>query len=338
MKNHHYQLAKSISSFLSDYLPCQRKLSQNTVHSYRDTFILLFRFFDEKGIKTEKITFDHITYENVTDFMKWLENTRQCSDLTINQRLAAIHSYVRYVFLEYPEYIYDFQRILHIQFKKTKQNIVNYLSEDQMKTILSAPNSKEKKGIRDQALLCLLYDSAARIQEIIDIKVKDIRCSKNGSVTLTGKGNKSRVVPLTDNTVSIIKRYLRTYDLLKNPESYLFHHKGEKFTRPGITYIIRKHSKVMKKKNNIQFNITPHIFRHSKSMHMLHAGINLYYIKEILGHSSLTTTEKFYIRADSEFKRKELQKMKNIIEESETDSEKGSWETDKSLLDWLNSL
>lgn len=207
-----------------------------------------------------------------------------------------------------------------------------------MKDLLSIPDARDKKELRDQALLSLLYDSAARVQELIDLKVKDIKCTKNGNVTLTGKGNKVSVVPISDNTVAILKRYIKTYGLINEYENYLFNHQGKEFTRPGITYIINKYSKRIIKKYDIKFKITPHIFRHSKSMHMLHSGINLYYIKEILGHSNLTTTEKFYIKADADYKRKELYKMNNLIKESDNQEERGSWETNNSLLDWLNSL
>ena len=338
MKNEHYMFAQSLSSFLTEYMKNQRKQSQNTIESYRDTFILIFKFFDEKGLKVKKITFEHINYENIVDFLYWLEKNRNCSDNTVNQRLAAIHSFIKYVIMIHPECIYDFQRILHIKFRKTKQNIINFLTEEQMKELLSVPDCRDKKGLRDQALLSLLYDSAARVQELIHLKVKDIRYTKNGNVTLTGKGNKVRVVPISDNTVAILRKYIKTYGLTNKYENYLFNHQGREFTRQGITYIINKYSRSIIKKYNIKFKITPHIFRHSKSMHMLHSGINLYYIKEILGHSNLTTTEKFYVKADADYKRKELYKMNNLIKESNDQEEKGSWETNDSLLDWLNSL
>lgn len=335
------EFASMLSGFLIDYLAIQKNLSRNTISSYRDTFSLLFRFMQyTKGISPEKLKLDDLNADCIQDFLLWLEEIKNYSTASRNQRLAAIHSFFRYVIFLHPELILICRQVLEIPYGRVPQKIIHFLTEEQMKQLLSQPDISSRTGLRDAALLSLLYDSAARVQEFIDLDICDLKIGKTPALTLTGKGGKTRQVPLMDDTSHLLEIYLRcipeskmemaTFPLFKS-------HTGKRFTRPGITHVLQKYSRPAFGETGIGFPITPHVMRHSKGIHMLHAGINVYYIKEFLGHADLTTTERYYVRADTEMKRKALTKMSSSLA-PDTSGEMPAWKGDSDLLDWLKSL
>ena len=189
-------------------------------------------------------------------------------------------------------------------------------------------------------MLSLLYDSAIRVQEFIDLSKNDINLQISASLTVTGKGRKIRQVPLMENTAKLMNRYISMNPRLntnKADEPLFISHTGTRFTRPGVTHILKKYCSCAFGTDGLSFPVTPHTLRHSKGMHMLHAEINVYYIKEFLGHSDICTTERFYVRADTEMKRKALQKMQNnMVPEQVTDIP--VWQKDSDLLSWLKSF
>lgn len=330
-----------LSGFLTDYLVARKNLSRNTVSSYRDTFILLFRFIQHsKGIPPEKLKLDDLDAGCIQDFLLWLENVRNYSITSRNQRLAAIHSFFRYVVFLHPELILTCQQVLEIPYGRVPQKAIHFLTEEQMKQLLAQPDISSRTGLRDAALLSLLYDSAARVQEFIDLDICDLKVGKSPVLTLTGKGRKTRQVPLMDDTSHLLEIYLRYMpeSKMRAASVPLFtSHTGKRFTRPGITHVLQKYSQLAFGGSDIGFPVTPHVMRHSKGIHMLHAGINVYYIKEFLGHADLTTTERYYVRADTEMKRKALAKMSSPIAH-DTSEEMPVWKGDSDLLDWLKSL
>ena len=167
--------AKYLTEFLSVYLPTQKNVSKNTIHSYRDTFKLLIHYCQEmKAIPVERITLNDLSSELLIDFLEWLETDRKCSISTRNQRLAAIHSFFRYVQAEEPAGLFHFQKIIAIPIKKAKKTIVEYLTPEAIKLLLEQPDKHTPKGRRDLTLISVLYDSGARVQELIDIKVCDV--------------------------------------------------------------------------------------------------------------------------------------------------------------------
>src|SRR3990167_11535313 len=167
--------AKYLTEFLSVYLPKQKNVSKNTIYSYRDTFKLLISYCHEiKKIPAEKITLNILSSECLTDFLGWLETDRKCSISTRNQRLAAIHSFFRYMQAEEPEGIFNYQKIAAIPIKKGKKTVVDYLSPEAVKFLLEQPDKHTPKGRRDLTLISVLYDLVARVQELIDIKISDV--------------------------------------------------------------------------------------------------------------------------------------------------------------------
>ena len=339
--NESKEFASMLSGFLTDYLVARKNLSRNTVSSYRDTFVLLFQFIQHsKGIPPEKLKLDDLDARCIQDFLLWLKDVRNYSMASQNQRLAAIHSFFRYAVFLHPELALTCHQVLEIPSGQVPQKAIHYLTEEQMKQLLAQPDISSRTGLRDAALLSLLYDSAARVQEFIDLDICDLKVGKSPALTLTGKGRKTRQVPIMDDTSCLLETYLGYMPKSKMETAAvpLFKsHTGKRFTRPGITHVLQKYSRLAFGGAGIGFSVTPHVMRHSKGIHMLHAGINVYYIKEFLGHADLTTTERYYVRADTEMKRKALAKMSSPMT-YDTLEEMPVWKGDSDLLDWLKSL
>ncbi|MDP1573896.1 MAG: site-specific integrase [Coxiellaceae bacterium] len=330
--------AKYLTEFLSVYLPKQKNVSKNTIHSYRDTFKLLIGYCQEiKKIPAEKITLNSLSSECITNFLEWLEIGRKCSISTRNQRLAAIHSFFRYIQSEEPEGIFHFQKITTIPIKKSRKTVVEYLTPEAVKLLLRQPDKHTAKGRRDITLMSLLYDTGARVQELIDIQIRDITLQEPAVITLTGKGNKIRRVPVMKNTASLLQKYIleNKLDMPSKNENPLFtnsqHHK---LTKEGVSYIIAKYVAFSRQSSTlVPQKVTPHMLRHSKAMHLLQAGVNLIYIRDFLGHVDLKTTE-IYAKADTETKRKAIEKLHPDL----IDSNLPDWNKDKALLLWLSEL
>lgn len=325
-----------VSDYFTKHLVGVRNLSSNTVKSYRDTFYLLLLYLsDELRMKVENTHLSCITDKTIYGFLDWLENSRGNSTSTRNVRLAAIHAFYRYALMQYPEMLLVCQRILAIPQKEAIRAAVNYLSEDILKELLSLPDQSNRYGMRDTALMCLLYDSGARVQEIIDLSLLDVRLETLPTVRLLGKGKKVRIVPLMNQTAGILKKYLLAWDFsatIKPDDPLFVNHQGNRLTRPGITYVLNKYMSQIASQTN-QKPLTPHILRHSKAMHLLRAEVNLNYIRDFLGHVHTDTTE-IYARADAETKRKALEKASpDLCLKGKT-----SWQKNNSLMTWLQSL
>src|SRR6056297_693640 len=330
--------AKYLTKFLSDYLVFQKNVSKNTIYSYRDTFKLLIKYCQEvKMISAEQITMDVLSDKMIINFLQWLETDRNCSISTRNQRLAAIHSFFRYIQAEDPTGIFHFQKVIAIPIKKTTKKTVEYLTVKAMKLLLEQPDKHTPKGRRALTLMSLLYDTGARVQELIDLRVCDVKLEEPPIIILTGKGSKTRRVPILKNTVSILKNYLLENDLekdWKNEYPLFTNNQNHKLTREGVNYIINKYVKLARETSTIiPKKLNDHMFRHSKAMHLLQAGINLIYIRDFLGHVDLKTTE-IYARTDTEAKRKAIENVYPDL----IDGNLPDWNNDQALLSWLSEL
>lgn len=330
--------AKALSRYLGVYLPGQRNASTNTLKSYRDTFKLLLRYCKQDcHLAIEKLCIRHIDKQLILGFLQWLEKDRHNGVSTRNQRLACIHGFYQYMQLEEPTELLSLQQILSIPIKKAPVPTINYLTPEALKLILAQPDATKAHGRRDLTLLCVLYDTGARVQEVVDLCVEDVRLDSPALLTLTGKGRKKRQVPLMSNTESLLKQYLdevfSDHDGMQNHPLF-FNRQHEKMTRAGIAYILAKYgSQARKKSSIIPDKVSPHVIRHTKAMLLLQAGISLVYIRDLLGHVDIATTET-YARADTEMKRKALE---NAYPEMVT-SNLPHWEKDEALLNWLASL
>lgn len=329
--------SKGLTLFLKDYLPEQRNVSPNTISSYSVALKQLLEFAKfQRGIDPTKFDFQHMTENFILEYLNWIEVNRGCSISTRNQRLAAIHSFVKFSDHEHPEYLHEYVKILNIPYKKTAERKIQYLSTDDMALILNQPNAATSQGRQHRAILCLLYDSAGRAQEIVDLKVRNF-FPIQGKVLLVGKGRKSREIPLTSNTVEILRAHLQEWNLLdinKRDTPLFVNHQHNRLTRAGIAYILTKYtSQARKYSSTIPERITPHVLRHTKAMHLLQSGVPLHIIQDILGHSDIMTTEK-YAHADLAMNQKALEAAKLLKSPSVTETEQLE---EPDLIEWLNA-
>ncbi|MFA5433882.1 MAG: site-specific integrase [Candidatus Paceibacterota bacterium] len=331
--------SKSLTDFLSKYLPGERGLSANTINSYKITFILFIGFIEsQKKISVNKLSLKDITKECIVEFLEWLQRERKCSDSTRNVRLAAIHSFFNYLQYEAPENLNEWQHILSIKVKKAKKGTMNYLTIEGIKLLFAQPDLSTKKGMRDLTMLALMYDSAARVQEVIDLTASSVRLTKPYTIRLVGKGNKARIVPLMDQQVVHLKNYMEKNHLLEphvNMHPLFYNNRREKLTRAGVYYILQHYASAarMKDQKLVPEKISPHSLRHSKAMHLLQAGVNLVYIRDILGHESVQTTE-VYARVDSKQKREAIEKAYADV----INKEEPLWTNNDNLLEWLKNF
>ena len=327
--------ARCLTAFFESYLPGIRNLSENTIKSYRDALRLLLVFCrDVCKISPERLDFKKLDDELVIQFLNWLESERGCSVSTRNQRLVAIHAFFRFASVQEPENMCLCQRILQIPYKKYTQPIIQHLSPEQTRALLATPDPAKKSGRRDRVLLSVLYDTGSRVQELCDLRVRDTRLDQPSVITVTGKGGKTRFVPITNNTTELLGSYMMENRLDRRtcPDAPLFtNQKGAKLTRGGVSHILSKHAAASL--DETQKKITPHVLRHSKSMHLYQAGINLVYIRDFLGHVDISTTD-VYARADTEMKRKQLENAYPDI----TPEPLMDWRHDEDLLSFLNSF
>jgi len=331
--------SKYLTDYLTQYLPVECGVSRNTIQSYSYTFMIFLRYMNEEEcIKPESLYLKDITKQKVIHFLDWLEKERKSSVSTRNARLATLHSFFRFIQYRDVAGLKQWQEILSVQFKKNSSPEMAYLTIDGLKHLLKQPDIHTKYGRRDLALLGLLYDSGARVQELINLTPADLRFEETTTIKLTGKGNKARIVPLSSAQVQNLKRYMtenklfdpqnKAHPLFSNPQN-------NHLSRVAVLDIVKKYADMARNSapDLIPCKIGCHTFRHSKAMHMLEADINLVYIRDFLGHISTTTTE-VYARASAKKKMEALQKLNPSI----VSDKKTSWQKNGQLLSWLKSL
>ena len=330
--------ATTLQKYLAEYLSMQRNVSTHTIKSYRDTLTLFLRYCrDERGWPIERLELERITPAVIEEFLQHLEQKRSCGIRTRNQRLAALRAFARYLQCEQPAHLVMCQRVIGIPFKRCATPVMLYLTTDQTREVLAQPNLDTAPGRRDAVMLSLLYDSAARVQELIDLAVRDVRLDSPAQVRLTGKGRKTRVVPLMSHTVELLRGYLDERGL-RHPaaqdEPLFVSRRRTRYSRAAVAHLIRK-CVVMARSKGVVLpdGVTPHTFRHTKAMHLLQAGVPLVIIRDFLGHADIKVTE-VYARADLQMKREALEKLAPSV----TPHGLPSWQTDAELLEWLRSL
>ena len=332
--------ARHITGFLSRYLPGERNLSTNTISSYRDAFKLFLLFCEtDRKMKADKIHISDITPELVTEYLAWLERVRHSGISTRNQRLAAFKSFFHYVAAMQPEHMLNCQRILGLPMKKYAHPAMSFFSPEGLHLLLGQPDTATRKGRRDHALLVVLYDTAARVQEIADLRVRDVRFEQPATVTLHGKGRKIRIVPITAKTASIMEGYFQENGWIAKTGALdlpvFMNSRRCKLSRAGVAHILARHVESMSVNDSRHLppSVSPHCLRHSKAVHLLKSGVPLIYIRDFLGHVSVTTTE-IYAKADTEEKRKALEGAYEVPSQEIVPE----WENNHGLMTWLSEL
>ncbi|RJE46628.1 MULTISPECIES: tyrosine-type recombinase/integrase [unclassified Dehalobacter] len=335
---------KSSRDFLTVYLPRQRKMSPNTVKSYKGTLNQFVDYLVEmKNIPILQITLDELNAVNVSDYLDWLQESKNAASTTRNQKLMALRSFAKYCSVSEIANVYIRMEISNVPIQKVPGKKVEFLSEDAMRTLLSMPDMHNFWGLRNGMLMILMYDTAARCQEILDIKLKDIVFKQKAPyVYLTGKGEKLRSVPLMEKTIDHLKRYMQFFhpDELSSPEDYLFytviHGKRNPMSPDTVSRVVHKYGLLAKKGNpNVPEKIHPHMFRHTRAIHLYRSGVPLPLLSEYLGHSQMTTTS-IYAYASMEMKAEAISKANNPNNTPNT--EKTLWEGDAEMIKQLYCL
>ena len=325
-----------LSGYFLDYLAGSRDLSEHTIASRRTTFSLLIDYCAAvEGIPTSSLSIQQIDRPLVERFLSWTENVRGNSASTRNVRMDAIKSFFSYLQTVAPEHLLQCQQIAAMPRKRAPKACVRWLTLEEVQSLLAGIDGSRYQGLRNLALLSLLYDSAARVSELAGARVRDLRTGEPARVRLFGKGPKERFVPLMSPTVDVLAKYLerRSERSGHSPDDYLFvNRSGGGLTRGGVTYVLQKcWSEAGMHERSGQ--VTPHVLRHSRAVHLLQAGVPIVYIRDFLGHEGIATTE-VYARCDQSAIRRAIEKSNNI----KVDLEEPIWEREPGILRWLESL
>ena len=304
-------LANPVKRFFSDYLPVQKGLAVNTIAAYRDTLKLLLCYgADRRKKAVEELSVEDLDEPLVLAFLDHLETERGCSARTRNARLAAIRAFFGFLARENPLLLPQCQAIRAIPTKRHEHKTMIYLEENETKALLDAPEGATRGGIRDQALLLLLYNTGARASEITNLKLSDLRLDDVPQVRLCGKGGKERTCPLWPETAEALRAYLQERTP-RDPrcEQVFLNARGSALTRFGIRHILHKH--VVQAQGTCPSlankRVSPHTLRHTTAMHLLRSGNEVNMVSYWLGHANINTTHT-YVEIDMEMKRKMLEK------------------------------
>jgi len=332
-------LAALIRGFFDQHLVAQRGLSGHTVLSYRDTFKLLLEFACREGGKsvTELVLAD-LTPELVHRFLRHLEEDRHNGIVTRNLRLAAIHSFFRFLATVDPRHLTQSHMIIAVPFKRRPHRVAQYLERDEVQEVFRQIDCRTLLGQRDDALLRMLYNTGMRAQELVDLNMRHVRFSRPFTVLIFGKGRKERVCPLWHETVASVKSYLQTRSVRFTDAVPLFlNTDGNRLTRYGVRYIVahRISQAAQRCPTLLSRSITPHTWRHTTAMHLLQSNVDLAMIRSWLGHASIETTNT-YVEIDLEMKRKTLASAEKVLPKPKLPS--SSWRANKDVLSWLSSL
>ena len=330
-----------LTRFFTSYLAGERAVSPRTIVAYRDAIKLLLIWFKTiERIPPEKLRLADIDRPRVLRFLDWLETERNCSPATRNQRLAVIKSFARYTAVEQPENLEQVTQVLAIRQKRTPAPDLGHLTGDEVKVLLAEPGTGSARAVRDTVLLAVAYDTAARVQELCDLNVADIRAANPITVTIRGKGSKTRYVPLMQPTAELLADYVEHLDPhpgLGADTSPLFGGpKHARLTRSGIAKLLARYVRAARARDPGWAHglpITTHTLRRTRAMHLIQAGVNLIYIRDLLGHADISTTE-IYARADAETKRKAIENAYEPL----TPDVLPDWTSNPSLIGWLDSL
>lgn len=330
-----HSIAPLLKRYFSHYLPVQKGLTDNTIRSYRDAIkLLLCHVADTLSQSVDTLTVEVISEKIVLGFLDAVEDTRGCTPRTRNARLAATRSLFAFIAREEPELVLQCQQIRTIPLKRTEHKMVEYLEENEMQAVFDAVDINSRTGIRDQALLLFLYNTGARVSEVVNMELSDLRLGEAAQITLHGKGNKERSCPLWPETVAALEAYIKDR-LPKGVETkqVFLNANGAPITRFGIRHVTRKYGMQAKKKHpTIEAKpLNPHRIRHTTAMHLLRAGNDINMVSYWLGHAELNTTH-IYVEIDMETKRKMLEKTP-----PPKISKKAPWHRPH-VLQWLDQL
>lgn len=322
-----------IEAFFTDRLMRQRQASPNTIASYRDSFCLLFKFAKQRLNKEPStLSIEDLDAAFIGAFLNHIENDRGNCARSRNVRLAAIHSFFKYIALLDPSHSALIQRVLSIPTKKYDHKPIDFLTKPEIDALIAAPDRKTWNGHRDRTLLLLAIQTGLRVSELIGLTCKNIVLDSGAHVRCKGKGRKDRCTPLRKEVVATLRSWLR--ERSGQPDDPLFPNiRGGFFSRDGVEYLLAKHVAVaMQKCPSMQKKrISPHVLRHTAAMELLQHGVDITVIALWLGHESPETTQ-VYVQADMKMKEKALAKTTSV------NVKPGRYQPGDQLLAFLKSL
>jgi integrase/recombinase XerD len=330
-------LGPLIHSFFLDHLVTVKGLRPASVRSYRDTIRLLLCFVaQDKGSRITKLAVADLSFERVLGFLRYLEHERGNHARTRNQRLAALHTLFDYIASRQPEMLGVCQRVAAIPMKRAAPAATHFLERDEVEQLLRHLPRDGRLALRDRALLLFLYNTGARVQEVVELRAGYLDLDEPAVVRLHGKGDKWRTCPLWQQTAALLVELLGSSNTPPQPDAPVFRSTtGQALTRFGIYKIVRRHAGQLDDART-QRQVSPHTFRHTAAVHLLEAGVEVNVIRGWLGHADLTTTNRY---AEINTKAKiEALRHTEPPGASEGPRTRPAWRSDEALLHWLSSL
>jgi len=302
--------AQLLQNFFCQRLQNQQQVSGHTLASYRDTFRLGCEFIQRQtGRTASQQQIEDWGAANILAFLDYLEKERGCRPRTRNTRLAAIRAFMRYVSQQEPMALAMSSQVLAIPTKRFTRPLLGFLSPAELDAIVSSTDSNTAGGRRDRLLFSLLYQTGARVSEMLALQRQDIHWGSVATIQLRGKGRKQRVVPLLKPVTAQLKRHLAA--LPADPQAPVFTNRfGQGLSRSGVEKRLRMAvSSATEQCASLKGrSVSAHTFRHSTAMHLLQSGVDITVIALMLGHESPTTTHQ-YIELDMQMKEQCLHKL-----------------------------
>jgi len=293
------ELAAHLATFLREHLPHERRASPHTCAAYAYSFQLLVSFAaSQLKIRPSRLNVEQLDAPLILEFLKHIESERRNSARTRNARLAAIHSFFRFLEYRLPSCLDQSRRIHAIPMKKIDEPLIDYLTHKEVEVLLNAPDPRTRFGVRDRAMLHLAFAAGLRVSELISLRLDHLNDQACSSVRVMGKGRRERVLPLWKETTMALRAWLAIRPRDGCPELFP-NASGRAMTRSGFEYILAKHvaSAARSEPSIAQKRVTPHVLRRSCAIHTLHATKDVRKVSLWLGHASLQSTE-IYLRAD----------------------------------------
>lgn len=322
-------------NFLHQYLPEVRHVSVNTTASYRQSLNCYIDYLEKvSGIKRQKMTFDDFQRDSIKGYLTWMKDVKNLSAKTCNLRLTAIRSFLEYATDEDAELMAIYTSACTIKGLKEEKKAIEYLERKAMVALLQTPDTTTNKGKRNRMLLILLYDTASRVQEIVDIRLCDLHLEvQTPFVTLHGKGNKWRTVPLMEKSVLHLRQYLSEFhcEIKTNADNPLFYSvrdaRPHKLSTDTVGKMLKKYALLAQETClEMPLNVHCHMIRKTRAMDLYQEGVPLVHIMQLLGHENISTTSGFYAFATLETLKQSLRKVNPDLSKSEP-----LWKTAKSM-------
>jgi len=326
-------LAPLLQAFFIQRLMSQRQASRHTIASYRDAFRLLLRFAQERLRKSpSELLLDDVDAPFIVNFLEHLEKSQGNCARSRNSRLAAIHSFFRFVALEEPAHSAHIQRVLAIPAKRFDRKPINFLTRPEIEALLASPNQRTHLGRRDHAIILLAVVTGLRVSELVGLRCRDIVLGSGAHVNCLGKGRKERATPLLKQAVQALTAWLKERGVASE-EPLFTNARGGPLSTDGVRYLLAKHvARARSRCATLQRkHVSPHVLRHSNAMQLLLAGIDRSVIALLLGHESVETTQ-MYLNADLELKERILRKV------SPYHGQNGRFTPGDQLLNFLSGL